>query len=197
MTHVIQLLDQQGELALVTEVTSREWSFQVPPGIQEVIRQRLEHLSEECNQVLIVASVVGREFGLDLLERLMAEPGTASWPGLTHGLNSESSLEALEEALAARVIEEMPHTASRYQFTHVLVQNTLTQGLSAVRRSRLHARIGQALEELYGELAYHFIGAEPVLGAEKLVRHSLLAGEHALVCTLGKKPGGTSNWHLR
>jgi predicted ATPase len=46
MTQVVQLLAQQGELASATEVTSREWSIQIPPGIQEVIRRRLEHLSE-------------------------------------------------------------------------------------------------------------------------------------------------------
>ena len=53
---------------------------------------------------------------------------------------------------------------------------------------RLHAQIGQALEELYGtdpeshaaELAYDFAEAEPVLGPEKLVRYSLLAGGQAL-----------------
>ena len=53
---------------------------------------------------------------------------------------------------------------------------------------RLHARIGQALEELYGsdaeahaaELAHHFAEAEPVLGPGKLVRYSLMAGQQAL-----------------
>ena len=53
---------------------------------------------------------------------------------------------------------------------------------------RLHARIGEALEAQYGgnapdhaaELAHHFAQAEPVLGIEKLVSYSLLAGERAL-----------------
>jgi DNA-binding CsgD family transcriptional regulator len=56
------------------------------------------------------------------------------------------------------------------------------------RRVRLHARIGEALEALYGpdaeahaaELAYHFAQAEPVLGTDKLVKYCLLAGEQAL-----------------
>lgn len=55
-------------------------------------------------------------------------------------------------------------------------------------RAGLHARIAEALEELYGadaethasELAHHFSEAEPVLGPEKLVRYALLAGEKAL-----------------
>jgi len=53
---------------------------------------------------------------------------------------------------------------------------------------RLHARIAQALENLYGddaeahaaELAHHFVESQSVLGAEKAVRYSLLAGERAL-----------------
>ena len=52
----------------------------------------------------------------------------------------------------------------------------------------MHARIAQALEELYGddadahaaELAHHFSQAEAVTGKEKLVHYSLLAGEQAL-----------------
>ena len=126
--------------------------------------------------MLTTASVVGREFGFKLLSSLS---GTAS---------ENELLEALEEALAARVLEELPDSAERYQFSHALIQETLSGELSAARRVRLHARIREALEELYGvdaenhaaELARHFAQAEPVLGPEKLVRYSLLAGEQAL-----------------
>ena len=94
----------------------------------------------------------------------------------------------LEEALAARVIEELPSAVGRYQFTHALIQETLAEELSTNRRVRLHARIAEALEELYGadaeahaaELAHHFAEATTVLGTDKLVHYSLLAGERAL-----------------
>ena len=76
----------------------------------------------------------------------------------------------------------------RYQFTHALIQETLAQEVSSTRRARLHAEIAQVLEELYGdsaeahaaELAHHFSEAELVLGIEKLVRYSVLAGNRAL-----------------
>ena len=76
----------------------------------------------------------------------------------------------------------------RYQFTHALIQETLTEELSLTRRVRLHARIAEALEALYGdnaeshatELAHHFALAEMAAGSEKLVKYSLLAGERAL-----------------
>ena len=95
--------------------------------------------------------------------------------------------EVLEEALAARVIEELPQSVGRYQFTHALIQETLAEELSLTRRVRLHARIAEALEEMYGddadahaaELAHHFAQAEAMVGTEKLVRYSLVAGELA------------------
>ena len=53
---------------------------------------------------------------------------------------------------------------------------------------RLHGRIAETLEEFYGdnaeahaaELAHHFAEAESVLGTEKLVHYSLIAGQRAL-----------------
>jgi DNA-binding CsgD family transcriptional regulator len=100
----------------------------------------------------------------------------------------ERVLEVLEEALAAGVICEVPGLAERYQFTHALIRQTLSGELSAARRVRLHARIGDALESLYGaaapahaaELAHHFGEAASASSLDKLVRYSMLAGEQAL-----------------
>ena len=83
----------------------------------------------------------------------------------------------------------------RYQFTHALIQETLTEVLSLTRRVRLHARIAETLEELYGdsseahaaELARHFAQAEAVTGSNKLVHYSLLAGERARRPTAGRR----------
>ena len=77
----------------------------------------------------------------------------------------------------------------RYQFTHALIQETLIEELTLTRRVRLHARIAETLEQLYGdnaeahaaELAHHFALAEMAAGTEKLVKYSLLAGERALM----------------
>ena len=88
----------------------------------------------------------------------------------------------------ARVLEELPRALWRYQFTHALIQETLAEELTITRRLRLHARIGEVLEAIYGmdaeahaaELAHHFTEAQTVLGTAKLVRYSLLAGERAL-----------------
>ena len=88
------------------------------------------------------------------------------------GVSEDQLIEALEEARGAQIIEELPRVVGLYQFTHVLVQHTLLDELSMLRRVRMHARVAQALEELYGsdveahaaELAHHFGQASTVLG---------------------------------
>ena len=167
---VVELLRQEGSQE------GRGWSFGIPEGVRDVIGRRLDRLSQSCNDTLAIASVMGREFHVAPLVRMSGDP-----PG-------DRVLAALEEALTAHVIEEVPGSAEGYLFTHALIQETLAGELSAASRMRLHARIAESLEEVYGanseahaaELAHHFGQAKPVLGPEKLVRYSLLAGEQAL-----------------
>ena len=182
---VIRLLDQEGMLEPERLADMRLWQFRVPEGIREVIGRRLDRLSPACNEVLKVASVIGREFSLGVLHRL-ADNNSANI-GLR--LTQQHLLAALEEALAVKVIEEPPQAAvGCYQFAHALIQQTLSSELSLTRRVQLHASIAGALEEAYGpeadrhaaELAHHFGEAQTLLGKEKLVRYSLLAGERAL-----------------
>jgi DNA-binding CsgD family transcriptional regulator len=173
---VVRWLAQEGELTSGPGNQRESWSVRIPEGVREVIGRRLNRLSQQCNEALTIASVIGREFNLEQLGRLI------------EGLPEERLLESLEEALTARIIEEMPRLPGRYQFTHALTQQTLLEELSTTRRVRLHARIAEALEGLYDanaaehavELAYHFAEAEPVVGPEKLVKYSIMAGEQAL-----------------
>ncbi|MBN1400524.1 MAG: protein kinase [Anaerolineae bacterium] len=176
VNEVVRLLVQEGELSPDKLKERKSWSVRIPEGVREVIGRRLNRLSERCNEVLTIAAVIGREFEMAPLARLVKE------------VSEERLLQVLEEALAARVIEEEPTAVGRYQFSHALTQETLLGELSLARRVRLHARIAQTLEGVYGEeaqthaaeLAYHYGEAEAVLGSEKVVQYSLLAGERAL-----------------
>jgi len=172
---VVRLLVQEGELT--QESGPRDsWTVRIPEGVREVIGRRLNRLSQRCNETLTIASVVGREFELRQLAPLVED------------MSEDRLLDVLEEALSARVIEELPQAVGRYQFTHALIQETLAAEFTMTRRVRLHAHIAESLEQLYGdtteahaaELAHHFAEAESVLGTEKLVMYSLLAGEKAL-----------------
>ena len=176
VTEVVRLLVQEGELTSARNSQRESWTVRIPEGVREVIGRRLNRLAQRCNETLTIASVIGREFELRQIAPLVED------------MSEDRLLEVLEEALAARVIEELPRTVGRYQFTHALIQETLSEELTTTRRVRLHARIAEALEQLYGtnveahaaELTNHLAEAESVLGTEKLVHYSLIAGEKAL-----------------
>ena len=175
MSEVIRLLGDQDDLA-ASEGATAPVALGLPQGVREAIGQRLNRLSAECVGVLTTASVIGRQFDFNLLNMLTEET------------TEFRLLELVEEALESYIIEELPVQTDRYQFSHALMQQTLLEGLSTSRKVRLHARIGEVLETLYGddpgdhaaELAYHFAEASPVTGPEKLVWYSLMAGEGAL-----------------
>ena len=152
------------------------WASIIPEGVRDAIGRRLNRLSDHCNQMLTIASVVGREIEFRLLISLMGD------------LNEDQVLAAMDEAVEVQLIEELPNSVGLYQFTHALIQETLFEELSTTRRARLHARIAEGLETLYGneanahsaELAHHFAEAQTLTGPEKLVRYSLISGEQAL-----------------
>ena len=179
VTEVVRLSVQEihvGARHAVPLHESDSWAIRIPEGVREVIGRRLNRLSQRCNETLTVASILGPEFTLAQLRPLAEE------------VSDDRLLEVLEEALASRVNEELPQSVGQYQFTHALIQETLAEELSINRRVRLHGRIAEVLEGLYGdeadgqtaELAHHFSQAEAMVGTEKLVHYSMVAGERTL-----------------
>jgi class 3 adenylate cyclase/tetratricopeptide (TPR) repeat protein len=146
----------------------------IADGVREVIGSRLSRLSEPCNRLLTVAAVAGREFSLELLEGVVE-------------LDEDAVLDAIEEASAAHIVAEVPGNPGRYRFVHALIRETLYQNLSAVRRLRLHRRVGESLEDLYSrdpepylaELAYHFAEAAPGGDTTKAVDYAVRAAQRA------------------
>ncbi len=172
VNEVVRLMVAEGRLTRPDQTAS--WSVPIPQGVREVIGRRLEQLSAPCNRVLAVAAVVGRGFTVEVLGALV-------------DLTEDHLLEVLEEAVAARVIAEAPHTIGRYSFTQTLIRETLYESLSANRRLRLHRRIGEVLEKLYGadpssrlaELAYHFYHAAPAGDSGKAADYAVRAAQQA------------------
>ena len=175
LTEIVRLLIQEGELQPERWEQRQGVSLRIPEGVREVIGKRLNRLSPLCNQMLTIAAVIGREFALEELGRLM------------NGESDERVLEMLEEAVTARVIEEVPHAMGRYQFTHALIQATLYDEMATVRRVRLHRRVGEVLEEVYGtelnpylaQLAHHFGMAGQSGHVEKAITYAARAGARA------------------
>ncbi|MGY1915063.1 BTAD domain-containing putative transcriptional regulator [Blastococcus sp. SYSU DS0973] len=141
----------------------------VPPSVGEVLRTRLERLPSGTRAILELAAVAGREVTLELLEAA--------------GTPAEEALTALDSAVAVGLVVEGVRPWS-WRFTHALVQEVLVSDLSALRRARLHARLGTALEQWAGpagqdaeveRLARHFVEALPVTGPGPARRYSVEA----------------------
>jgi class 3 adenylate cyclase/pimeloyl-ACP methyl ester carboxylesterase len=118
----------------------------IPEGVRDVIDQRLSRLSGDCNSVLTIAAVIGREFDLDALER-------------ASDLSIDRLLDVLEEAVAARVVDEVPDMVGRYSFSHTLVHETLYGELTTTRRVRLHGQTLKYADSNGVKLAYEVLGS--------------------------------------
>ena len=132
-------------------------------------------MSADSRKVLTFGAVVGRGFGLDLLEAVGDVTG-------------EALLTALEEAEANYLIMPMPGRAPRWEFSHALIRQTLAAGLSLPRRQRLHLKVADAIERAAGsnaeqyasDLAHHLFQAGTAVDSAKTVRFLGLAGDQAL-----------------
>jgi class 3 adenylate cyclase/tetratricopeptide (TPR) repeat protein len=127
----------------------------VPDTVQGVLIARIDRLPEAHKRLLQTASVLGREFKLDLLRSL--------W-------NQTEELEALLADLRRWEFIYKPAAGAEpvYFFRHTLTQEAVYDSLLTARRQALHAAAGRALETLHAErledayesLAYHFARAD-------------------------------------
>lgn len=169
---IVRLLAQQGRLDRLPETTS--WRLSVPAGIEAVVLTRLSYLSERGGSLLAVACVLGREFDFAVLERVA-------------GLDRGEVLAAVDEAISARLVSEVPGMLGRFRFGHVLIREALYKQLSVGERSRLHERAGLTLEVVHrddllphlSEIAHHLFEAAPAAGVERAVDYARRAAGHA------------------
>jgi DNA-binding SARP family transcriptional activator len=166
VSEIVRLLEAEGRL----NEPSRELA--IPRSVKDAIGRRLRRLSGACNRILVLASVLGREFDLDALARVSV-------------LDHEPLLELLDEALSERVLSDLPGASARMRFAHVLVRDTLYDGLKPTLRTELHHQVVEALEKLYGEdpdphlaeLAHHAVSARDF---DKGLRYAKRAADRAL-----------------
>src|SRR4051794_17730282 len=157
------------------EATARRQSggFSVPDGIRDVIQSRVGRLPEGSERVLQVAALIGRQFDLVVLERVV-------------DMSEDDLLDALDAAVRAGMLLEAAGVPGRYSFAHALLRKTLEDDLTATRRARFHRRIGEAIEARHRdhldpfavELARHFAAAGPD-EVDRAVSYSLRAAEQA------------------
>ncbi len=168
---LVRLLAAEGRLQ---EAGHPDWRPSIPRGLRDVIGHRLRHLSADCKRLLSVASVLGREFRLDALERVSERP-------------ADEMLGLLDEARVARVIGELPSARGGLRFSHALIRDSLYGDLVTSDRLQLHRRTAEVLEELYAqdaepylaEIAHHFLEAATEEDVGKAVDYARRAGDRA------------------
>src|SRR3954468_13502308 len=171
VSEIVSLMASEGNLDDARGLD--QFTVTIPQGVREVVGRRLDRLSEDCNRVLAVASAVGREFSVEIVE-LVAE------------LSRDRVLELLEEAEGQRIVSDTSLPGSlKFMFSHALVREALYEELGVTQRVRLHRRIAEAIEEVcvddreahLGELAHHFLEAQEL---ERAIDYSIEAGNRAV-----------------
>jgi tetratricopeptide (TPR) repeat protein len=147
----------------------------IPEGLRDVIGKRLSLLSPECNKLLAVASVIGREFALETLKAVA-------------GINEDVFVNALKEAVRLSVLEEHSQRGVvRYRFTHAFFRQTLYEEMIAPQRLKLHQQVARSLETLYAkrlkehavELAEHFSHSTDPADLKKAIEYGEMAAKRA------------------
>jgi len=121
-----------------------EDTIEVPNRIHDVLMARIDRLADDPKRAIQIASVIGREFVLRLLERVREVGAQAS--------TLIADLRALE-----LVYEKAVHPELAYMFKHALTHDVAYASILGQRRKQLHRTIGLAIEELYADrLAEHY-----------------------------------------
>ena len=122
--------------------------LQIPRTVQDAVQRRVDSLSPETHQLLILAAVAGRRFDFELLLSLTQS-------------SEEDLLRRVKELMAAQLVIE--ESADYFLFRHALTRQAIYSRLLARERKALHRRVTETLQELQdstshgrlAELAYH------------------------------------------
>jgi tetratricopeptide (TPR) repeat protein len=161
----------------------------IPGSVRDVTLQRVARLGDDAANALSAATVIGRDFDLDVLARVCPN------------LGEDDLIELLDRAVDASLLIEVGGATECYRFVHVLIQRSLYADLSCARRRRIHHRVAEALEALHqhdlgphvGALAHHWTEAAPEDPAKARL-YAQRAGEAALAQSA---PDEAVRWFVR
>jgi tetratricopeptide (TPR) repeat protein len=120
------------QTAAVTEV-------EVPATVQAILAARIDRLSPENKRVLQTAAVIGKDVSYALLAAIAESTERELRPRL-------ADLQAAEFVYEAHLFPEL-----QYTFKHALTHEVAYATLLQERRKALHAKIVDAVEQLYTE----------------------------------------------
>ena len=146
----------------------------IPEGIREVLGRRLSQLSGDANGLLAVGALFDAAFPVGVAAEVA-------------GLSEAAALDAVDEALAARIVAPT-EAFDHYAFTHALFRQTLVAELNPSRQVRLHRAVAEALEkavpgeptpEQAAALTHHWHRSAALPGGERGVPYAVAAAEAA------------------
>lgn len=147
--------------------------FVLPYSIKSLIQRRINRLNEPMQRLLGFASIIGYEFELGILARLIEE-------------NEGLLLDQLEMLVKMQLIREVSSGGEeRFAFVHNKIRDVIYEDMGLIKRRKFHRRVGEILEATYQqdvpmyaeELAYHFQNGNDWW---KACLYSLEAGKKAL-----------------
>jgi DNA-binding SARP family transcriptional activator len=178
---LLQMLTAEGILAITETEGQPGYNFasaltqvksagrvQVPQGVRDAILSRLDRLSEKEADILLAASVVGRECSFETLCQVA-------------NINEPQALEAVEALLNGNLLAESLAVRRPYTFAHDYIREVVYSASHQVRRRVFHRRALLTLEANRApaaECAYHALAS---LLDEPAFRYSLIAGDEALL----------------
>ena len=170
---------------LTLELREREWlipdpeepgrltippleNIEVPVGINALLIARLDRLMAEVKEAVQTAAVLGREFEVVVLERMLADSS-----------NLEANIANAEAHGIWLALNEI-----RYIFRHAMMRDSAYEMQLRTRLRELHGLAAQAIETVYADdlsshyvdLAYHYEEAEMDWQARHYLR---LAADHS------------------
>lgn len=104
-----------------------------PRQVCELVEARVDRLGEDVRRALAAAAAAGPESSFSLLRAVVDLP-------------DRQLLDALDQALAARILEER---GTGYAFRHPVLRAALYERLSHHRRAHLHAAVARAIEQQF------------------------------------------------
>ncbi|TMS00650.1 BTAD domain-containing putative transcriptional regulator [Nonomuraea basaltis] len=156
------------ETARLLAVEGPSAAHTLPPGVRDLIRRRIARLPATTQTTLRNAAVLGRDAEADVL---IAMPDA----------DEESVLDGLEAGVLAGLLTEP--RPGHVRFTHILVRETLYEGIPRLRRIRLHAKILTAMERVrpgdVTALGHHALAAATTATARSAAEYARKAAEHA------------------
>jgi predicted ATPase len=152
--------------------TSDGSDFSIPDSLQSLLAARMDRLEESTRATLQLASVIGRNFYLRVLQAVDNQS-----PELDQHVSTLLRLDMIRESARVPEVE--------YAFRNPLAQEAVYRTILLKRRREFHQRVGEALEELYpdrlerlyGLLAHHFtMAGEP----DKAIKYCRQAARKSL-----------------